>query len=87
MHCICPSNIKRGYITVLQLVHQMIENLEDNTSHCPACGSQALTHNTELHNTYVTTQGMTIPYKMHEHIQFQPFILGLEKYTKRTECL
>lgn len=62
--CICPSNIERGYIAVmLFLVHQMIENLEDNTSHCALYGKQALPHNTGLLNTHVTAQARTIPYK------------------------
>lgn len=85
--CICSSNIRRGYITVmLFLVHQMVENSEYNVSHCPLYGKQAFPHNTELNNTYATAQARTIPYKMHKHVQFQLSTLRLGKYSIGTEC-
>lgn len=86
--CICSSNIRRGYITVmLFLVHQMVENSEYNVSHCPPYGKQAFPLNTELNNTHPTAQARTIPYKMHKHVQFQLSTLRLGKYSVGIECL
>lgn len=86
--CICSSNIRRCYITVmLFLVHQMVENSEYKVSHYPLYRKQAFPHNTELNNTLATAQTRTIPYKMHKHVQFQLSALRSGKYSIGTECL